>query len=356
MSELRRVAFRADASIVIGSGHVARCLTFANHLVENGIDAVFITRELPGGAADSIERRGHTVLRLPYTDLATDYSLEKIKPESEEAAGVTGSKDAQQTAEALANWGKPDLLVLDHYSFGQVWEKHIEENICPILTVSDSPNRQFASKFVFNHNPGADPSEYQPLMRKGAKGLIDPEYAWIGPKFLPSLPGDRLLVFMGGADPNQATEKVLAACLDSGVDAGIDVIVGSQNQRIESIRSWCAEHLPKATIHTNADLSTLMKSTRLAMGAGGVSSLERAAMGIPTICLTIAENQIKIAQALHQAGAHHYLGSADEVTKESIAETIKVLWQDTAALERQRATGPNIIDTQGPQRTLLALK
>lgn len=356
MSELRRVAFRADASTVIGSGHVARCLTFADHLVDNGIDVVFLTRELPGGAADSIERRGHTVLRLPYTGLATDYSLENIKPESEESAGVKSSEDAQQIAEALAQWGKPDLLVLDHYSFKQDWEEEVEIYSGPILTVSDSPNRQFASKFVFNHNPGVDPSEYQPLMRKGAKGLFGPEYAWIGPKFLPSLPGDRLLVFMGGADPTQATEKVLSACLESGVAAGIDVIVGSQNQRIESIRSWCAEHLSKATILTYADLSTVMKSTRLAIGAGGVSSLERAAMGVPTICLTIAENQIKIAQALHQAGAHHYLGPADQVTKESIAETIKVLWQDTAALERQRATGPNIIDTQGPQRTLLALK
>lgn len=354
MSELRRVAFRADASVVIGSGHVARCLTFADHLAQNGIDVVFVTRALPGGAAESIRKRGHTVLELPYTGSEADYRSAATRPES--AAGVTSEQDAQETASILAKWGKPDLLILDHYSFTLDWEQQIESELCPVLAVSDSPNRQFASQYVFDHNPGANAEIYLPKMHHDAVGLFGPDFAWIDPKFTPTTSaGDRLLVFMGGADPDQATEKVLAACKDSGIDAGIDVIVGSQNQRIESIRSWCQSHLPKATVHTNADLPQLMKDTRLAIGAGGVSSLERAAMGIPTLCLTIAENQVKIAEALHQAGAHHYLGPAGQVTPESITEAIQSLWNDQTALDQQRGAGKSLIDTRGPSRTLSAL-
>ena len=43
-----KVAFRADASIEIGTGHVMRCLTLADRLRERGATTHFLCRPLDG--------------------------------------------------------------------------------------------------------------------------------------------------------------------------------------------------------------------------------------------------------------------------------------------------------------------
>ena len=48
-----KIAFRADASIDIGSGHVMRCLALADALRARGDETLFLCRELPGHLCDA---------------------------------------------------------------------------------------------------------------------------------------------------------------------------------------------------------------------------------------------------------------------------------------------------------------
>ena len=58
------IAFRTDASLQIGTGHVMRCLTLADELHQRGAEISFICREHPGNLIGLIEGKGYTVLRL----------------------------------------------------------------------------------------------------------------------------------------------------------------------------------------------------------------------------------------------------------------------------------------------------
>ena len=60
-----KIAFRADASIQIGTGHVMRCLTLADALRERGAQCSFICRQHLGNLVDLIKQRGHQVHALP---------------------------------------------------------------------------------------------------------------------------------------------------------------------------------------------------------------------------------------------------------------------------------------------------
>ena len=53
-----KIAFRTDASLKMGTGHVMRCLTLADALKAQGADCHFISREHPGHLLDVIRQRG----------------------------------------------------------------------------------------------------------------------------------------------------------------------------------------------------------------------------------------------------------------------------------------------------------
>ena len=59
------VAFRADASLDIGTGHIMRCLTLANALKARGERCLFICREHLGNLIELIIDAGFETLTLP---------------------------------------------------------------------------------------------------------------------------------------------------------------------------------------------------------------------------------------------------------------------------------------------------
>ena len=104
-----RVLFRVDASVVIGIGHVMRCLTLAKALQARGAQVVFVCRKLDGHQIDRIQR-DFTVLRLPA---AYQGETSALTPES------SVSEEADFTALlALVGTLHFDWCVLDHYGLG----------------------------------------------------------------------------------------------------------------------------------------------------------------------------------------------------------------------------------------------
>ena len=54
-----KIAFRTDASLQIGSGHVMRCLTLADALTAQGAQCHFISRAHHGHLLELIRQRGY---------------------------------------------------------------------------------------------------------------------------------------------------------------------------------------------------------------------------------------------------------------------------------------------------------
>ncbi len=63
-----KIAFRADASVQIGAGHVMRCLTLAKEMRGRGHDCVFICRDLLGYLGHSVTDAGFVLTLLPASD------------------------------------------------------------------------------------------------------------------------------------------------------------------------------------------------------------------------------------------------------------------------------------------------
>ena len=65
-----------------------------------------------------------------------------------------------------------------------------------------------------------------------------------------------------------------------------------------------------------------MTEADLFIGAGGGTSWERAALGLPTICIAVSNNQQANGEVMAAAGAHVFLGAREQVSVEQLRQAI----------------------------------
>ena len=129
---------------------------------------------------------------------------------------------------------------------------------------------------------------------------------------------------MGGGDPTNETVKALRAIsLLNLTDVSVDVVVGATNLQKQQVKRFCAD-TPNVSYHCQVEnMAQLMADADLAIGAGGVTIWERCFLGLPSITLVLAQNQVETTAVAAAAGAIWNLGWAADVEVEDLAEAIK---------------------------------
>lgn len=314
----RRYAFRADASLEIGSGHVMRCLTLADALRARGGECHFICRPHDGHMIDAIRQRGHAAHSLP-------------PPASIPAAGYTAwlgtdrATDAQQTADLLRPL-RPDWLIVDHYALDHDWEHAVAPACAHIMAIDDLADRQHDCQLLLDQNLGRRATDYQGLVPATCTVLAGPGHALLRPDFSAerkrsllrrgqSSPLRRLLITMGGMDQADATSQALDTLRSASAlpeDCHITVVMGGSAPWLGRVRALAATMpWPTEVLVNVSDMARLMADCDLCLGAAGGTAWERCCLGLPTIMLVTADNQRPGAQALAEAGAVRLLGDID---------------------------------------------
>ena len=305
-----RIAFRADASLEIGTGHVMRCLTLARALRGAGAVCRFVTRALPGHMGELIADEGFGVTLLP----APQGVAPQGPPAHAHWAGVGWMQDAAETRAALGD--APDWLVMDHYAFDARWQGAARPAGTRLMVIDDLADRPHDCDLLLDQNLGHAAGDYDGLTPDSCTRLIGPHYALLRPEFaerraaaLAARTGrglTRLMISMGGIDAVDATSTVLAALRDGPLPTSlrISVIMGARAPALEKVRAL-AQTMPRPTeVAVDVDdMDARMAAADLAIGAGGGTTWERCALGLPSVIVETAANQAGIAAALARAGA-----------------------------------------------------
>ncbi len=316
------VAFRVDASLRIGTGHVMRCLTLASALRATGADCHFILRAHPGHLAAAIRARGFGVHVLPAGQAGEP---EHEGPVHADWLGASWSDDARSTAEVLARLA-PDWLVIDHYALDRRWEEAVGAHAGRVLVIDDLADRSHAADLLLDQNLGRAASDYDPLVGRDCHRLIGPRYALLREEFrdwrAPSLARRRdgrlreILVTMGGVDRDDFTGRVLDALVDWELGEGVRVtaVLGAGAPALETVREQVTRlPYPARVLVDVHNMGAVMAGADLAIGAAGSTAWERCCVGLPTLLLVLAGNQAGIAEALDRAGAGIDLSSTGGV-------------------------------------------
>lgn len=316
-----KILFRTDASVEIGSGHLMRCLTLADQLRAEGAEVAFVCRELPGAMFDLLHTCGYRFAKLPLAEVGKD----------------SQQFDAEETIQAAGQLfpDSIDWVVVDHYELDVLWERMLRPHVCKLMVIDDLANRSHDCDLLLDQNYYRDQDQrYLGLVPEKCVTLLGPEYVLLRPEFAETKQRirvrngsvQRILVFFGGSDPTNQTQKALEALrLLERPDIEVDVVVGSTNPNRNTIQALCDE-LPNVTFHCQvSNMAELILNADLAIGAGGAAMWERCYLGLPTITVVFAANQESTTEDVARLGAIEYLGWSDQLDASDYANCLKRL-------------------------------
>lgn len=309
-----------------------RCATLAEQLRAEGAEILFICRELPGDCCAWLAGRGFAVQRLAAVAAPSAASAANA-PVHAAWLGVPLEQERQETEAALAAHGPFDWLVVDNYALDARWERAMRPHAQRILVIDDLADRSHDCELLLDQNllAGGD-RRYSGKVPDSCGLMLGPDYALLQPVYgrlhprMPTRSGPvrTLLIFFGGADPADVTGRALAAFRSLGrEDVIADVVVGVSNPRRGDLAGLAAG-MSNIRLHDGLpSLAPLMASADLALGAGGATSWERCCLGLPSLVVTLADNQRPIAAELHRRGLVRWLGHVGEVGEAALAAALK---------------------------------
>ena len=331
---MTHILIRCDASLLIGSGHVIRCRTLARELQRRGAEVCFLCRRQPGDLIGLLEQE-FQVLALPEQPLVACEGLEGSDLYGA-WLGCTQEQDAAQCLEVLAVAGINGIswIVADHYGLDASWEEQLVAGLPgtdagpKLLVIDDLADRPHQADLLLDQNffGEATHQRYQDLVPPQCRQLLGPHYALLGPEYaqlhplvVPRTELRRVLVFFGGVDPSNLTGRALEALMDPALaDLAVDVVLGLQSPHRQAVAELVARR-PHTTLHGPLpSLAGLIARADLAIGACGATTWERVCLGLPSLVVAIADNQLPAAMALDQAGYIHFLGDTSSVSSKQI--------------------------------------
>ena len=357
-----RVVFRTDASLEIGTGHVMRCLALATALSQLGSQAEFICRPHQGNLIELIEQRGFRVTAL--ASVSSDRKASLDQPEHAHWLRCDWQTDVQQSYNAIADTA--DWIIVDHYALDHRWETAMRDKCHRMMCIDDLADREHHCDVLLDQSLGRCADDYHGLVPDHARLLLGPKYALLRPEFARwraaslarrEIPQVRhILITMGGVDATNVTGRVLSAL--QGIDIAtldqITVVLGPFAPWLDHVLAQAKNmSVPTRVLSDVDNMAELMTSCDLAIGAGGSTTWERCALGVPSILLVLAENQRNIAIFMAQASAA-FVVEADEPTDLAVREAV-VRFEDSGNLQSYSIVSSKICDGAGTARAVLEL-
>lgn len=337
------VLFRCDGSVGVGMGHVVRCLALADELQENHrCNIHFAMRKSELGInkvkescpvlesnekafyyanwlKDCVKKTNAHILILDVRDGLTRQDLKQIKKKTGiKVVDIDDPEDKRLSADLAFYPPVPQVKSIDWPGFtGELfvgWEWVILRK-------------------EFSTTPRSKPQAPSP----------------VPPAPCPKIP--RILVTMGGSDPQGMTLKAVKALemLDEDFDAVVVLGAGFQHKKeLGKLLSGCKRRF---NVRENVqDMAELMSQSDLAVASFGVTAYELAAMGVPAIYLCLTEDHAESVSAFVEAGTAISLGMFTHVNTEMIAKGISNILNNKSLLARLADTARKYIDGQGVAR------
>lgn len=329
-----RILIRADGGADIGMGHIMRTLTLAREL-KKYFDVAYVCR--------------------------TDEEDKTIKPGSRYSDGVHKVQVAgfkmffvreNKVLEDLKDV-KGDILITDSYDVDESYFEATKKMFSRTIYIDDMCIYNFKGvDMIINQNINAEDLDYK--LSSETSYLLGCNYTMLREefrdahfKYIKRRAKDVMITF-GGADPFLLTLKTLYYLKEEKYNFHVVVGPAFGNDYINKLRSY--ESCSNIFFYYNADMKALMGKCDICISAAGSTLYELCAEGVPSLSVTIAENQSKVAEKFNDIGIVKSLGWHNELNKEKIINELDKLSKGYNKRKEISDKGRNLVDGKGTAR------
>ena len=323
----------------MASGHLVRSLALAQAWESLGGRALLVARCSSGDAPASVAASGIELVVAPAShpdDADSDFVATLIK-----ARG--------------ASW-----VSCDGYHFDARYTGRLRREGARVLVLDDVATAPlYDADAILNQNIGAQRFTYACV--GPAALLLGPRFALLRPEFLSRAPradsdprgSVRVLVTMGGSDPDNQTARVLRALDEVEAPAlEVTVIVGNTNPHRQALQQQIRglRRQDVTLIDNPPDVAAQFERAHFAISGAGSTCYELCHLGVPMILVTLAANQRGIADGLQEVDAAVHVGRADQAIDAELVAATRLLAADPARRRRMAAAGRRLVDGKGAER------
>ena len=347
-----KVVFRVDASQHIGSGHVMRCLVLAEALRLEGHKVLFATRSQVSDLNTFIKSKGFELIPLKQP---SSWLIPKHTGDYTAWLQVRVEQDCE---DFLSKVNSANLVIVDHYGITANWHEKVKRRLGCVLMVIDDLVREHYADIVLDQTLNRYSLEYTQI--KPCLALTGTDYALLKPDFsvvrsrMQSLSpqNHRLLISMGGIDKPNTSLRALNALASQSKKINTTVLLSQRSPHFEEVKAFALAHAEWVEhVEFVDDMPNFMNNYTVMVGAPGSTSWERACLGIPSVIVPIADNQLTIAQQLEKAKAVKVI-ELDNIEDEIIPAINEIISQWAS----YRANNLLLCDGLGCMRVVTQLK
>lgn len=310
----------------IGFGHVVRCASLCQAFEEKGIKPTFIVN----GDDSVTEFVKDREIRIQNWLRERSSVLEEIK-------GV-------------------DVVVIDSYLADISFYNAVSKSGAKAVYIDDNVRLDYPAGTVVNGSIGAEDMKYE--KRSNVNYLLGVKYIPLRKDFarVPDKEirpaASEIMVTFGGDDTKDMTPMVIGLLKKEFPGCHRKVVIGKafkDMERFDALRDDKTELI----FSPSADkMKELMLSCDIAVSAGGQTLYELAKIGVPTVAVAVADNQMGNIRGFQRTGFIEYAGLWDRPDLEK-----KIVWCVRSILpqgvrKEMKRKGHSLVDGRGASRVV----
>ncbi len=293
------IYIRADANEIIGTGHIMRCLSIAGELQKQGESVTFLVAD---------ERCKKLVKDMHFKVICLDSVWNHLEQEIKQLVRIIKEN-------------RVSMLLIDSYYVSDLYLRTVGM-YTKTAYIDDLNAFVYPVDLLINYNIYADAADYVDRYQRAGlntKFAIGTEYVPLRDEFI-GLQREvrqsvsKILITSGGADTYNVVGNILSAIEQRSWFGQMEyeIILGRFNTYTNILKKQWGHYKNIHLLQNVSRMSDYMKLCDVAVTAGGVTTYELCASGIPSVMYTLADNQYQIAKTISKRKVIPWVGDVRE--------------------------------------------